>query len=66
LQSNARYSLRPVEALPARESLKPMREQIHALSRVPGAQECKDPDAPVPAAPAAAPLPAEPIPTATR
>jgi OOP family OmpA-OmpF porin len=66
LQSNARYSLRPVEALPARESLKPLREQIHALSRVPGAQECKDPDAPVPAAPAAAPLPAEPIPTATR
>jgi OOP family OmpA-OmpF porin len=66
LQGNARYSLRPVEALPARESLKPMREQIHALSRVPAAQECKDPDAPVPVAPAAAPAPTEPSPTATR
>lgn len=66
LQGDARFSLRPVEALPARESLKPMREQIHALSRVPAAQECKDPDAPVPAAPAAVPLPAEPTPTATR
>ena len=66
LQANARYSLRPVEALPARESLKPLREQIHALSRVPAAQECKDPDAPVPAAPAATPLPAEPTPAATR
>lgn len=57
LQGNARYSLRPVEALPARESLKSMREQIHALSRVPAAQDCKDPDAvvaPTPAEPAAA------------
>ncbi len=66
LQGNARFSLRPVEALPARESLKPMREQIHALSRVPAAQECKDPDVPVPASPAAAPLPAESSPAATR
>lgn len=55
VQGNARYSLRPVEALPAREALKTMREQIHALSRVPAAQECKDPDAvaaPAPTAPA--------------
>lgn len=56
LQGNARYSLRPVEALPARESLKTLREQIHALSRVPAAQDCKDPDAVLP------PAPAEPTP----
>lgn len=63
VQGNARYSLRPVEASPARESLKTLREQIHALSRVPDAQDCKDPDAVV--APAAAEPTPTPAPTST-
>jgi OOP family OmpA-OmpF porin len=53
-QGNTRYSLRPVEAVSAREALKAMREQIHALSRVPASQECKDPDIVTAPAPSAA------------
>lgn len=63
LQANARYSLRPVEAQPARDSLKVLREQIHALSRVPATQPCIDPDALVAPAPA---VPADSSATTTR
>lgn len=57
LQGNNRFSLRPVEALSARESLKTLREQVHALSRVPQARDCNDPDAVL------ATTPVEPTPT---
>lgn len=57
----ARYGLESVDSAMATEELKTTREQIHALSRVVAAQECKDPavdpaaKAKTPPSPAAAP-----------
>jgi OOP family OmpA-OmpF porin len=56
LQNNARFSLQAMEDSVAREALKASREQVHALSRVSGAEDCKDPAI---AAPTPSSLPAQ-------